>query len=88
MDWNLLLTIGGYLLGMGVIYGTLKAKIENVDKQQSCIDKRMDNIEERHNAAIDGIRSEVRGINDTLNQLVGKIDMFFTLYNKETNNHE
>ena len=86
MDWNLLLTIGGYLLGMGVIYGSLKSKIENVDKQQSCIDKRMDNIEERHNAAIDGIRSEVRGINDTLNQLVGKIDMFFQMYKKENNN--
>lgn len=85
MDWNLLLTVGGYLLGMGVVYGTLKAKIENVDKQQSCIDKRLDNIEERHNAAIDGIRTEVREINATLNQLVGKIDWFFAMYKENKN---
>jgi len=83
----MVLTIGGYLLGIGVVYGTLKTRIDNVDKQNNCIEKRMDGIEERHTAAIDGIRTEVREINATLNQLVGKIDWFFSMY-KDKDNHE
>jgi hypothetical protein len=86
MDWSLIITIGGYLLGIGVVYGTLKQKISALEKYQEANDKRMDTFEDRHNIAIDGIREEIRSINGTLNQLVGKIDLFFSMYCKDGKN--
>ena len=86
MDLGMLLTIGGYLLGIGVVYGVLKTRIDNLERQKPICDKRFDSIEENHNSAIDGIRQEVKGIANTLNQLVGKIEMFLQLYNKDNHN--
>jgi len=83
MDCTLMLTIGGYLLGIGVVYGVLKTRIDNVEKQQCFHEKRMDSLEENHTKAIQGIRDEIRGIAATLNQLVGKIDGFFQQYKEE-----
>jgi len=83
MDFTLMLTIGGYLLGIGVVYGVLKTRIDNVEKQQCFHEKRMDSLEENHTKAIQGIRDEIRGIAATLNQLVGKIDGFFQQYKEE-----
>ena len=86
MDFSMLLTIGGYLLGIGVVYGVLKTRIDNLERQRHICNKRFDSIEENHNSAIDGIRQEVKGIANTLNQLVGKIEMFLQLYNKDNHN--
>ena len=86
MDFSLLLTIGGYLLGIGVVYGVLKTRIDNLERQKPICDKRFDSIEENHNNAIYGIREEVKSIANTLNQLVGKIDLFFQLYQKDNHN--
>jgi len=86
MDLTTAMTIGGYLLGIGVIYGVLKTKIDNLSNQKQACDKRFDAIEENHNTAIDGIREEVKSIANTLNQLVGKIDLFFQLYKKDNHN--
>jgi len=83
VDWNMILTIGGYLLGIGIVYGTLKTRLDNLEKQQCFHEKRMDGLEESHSRAITGIREEIRGIAATLNQLVGKIDGFFTQYKEE-----
>ena len=83
MELSLMLTVGGYLIGIGVVYGILKTRIDNVEKQQCFHEKRMDSLEENHTKAIQGIRDEIRGIAATLNQLVGKIDGFFQQYNKE-----
>lgn len=86
MDFSTVLTIGGYLLGIGVVYGVLKTEIQNLKQQRGICDKRFDSIEENHNTAIDGIREEVKSIANTLNQLVGKIDLFFQLYKKDNHN--
>lgn len=86
MDLGILLTIGGYLLGIGVVYGVLKTRIDNLERQRQICDKRFDTIEENHSTAIDGIREEVKSIANTLNQLVGKIDLFFQLYKKDNHN--
>ena len=86
MDLGTLLNIGGYLLGIGVIYGVLKTEIENLKSRTKSCDKRFESIEENHNNAIDGIREEVKSIANTLNQLVGKIDLFFQLYQKDNHN--
>ena len=86
MDLGILLTIGGYLIGIGVVYGVLKTEIENLKRQRTACDKRFDAIEENHNTAIDGIREEVKSIANTLNQLVGKIDLLFQLYKKDNHN--
>lgn len=83
MDWTLIITVGFYILGIGVSYGILKTRIDNLDKQQCFHEKRMDSLEENHTKAIQGIRDEIRGIAATLNQLVGKIDGFFQQYTKE-----
>lgn len=85
MELSLVLTIGGYLLGIGVVYGVLKTRIDNLERQKETCDKRFDNIEEQHSSAIDGIREEVKLISTTLNQLVGKIDMFFSMYKEKSN---
>ncbi|NCB45039.1 MAG: hypothetical protein EOM59_20805 [Clostridia bacterium] len=86
MDLTTAMTIGGYLLGIGVIYGVLKTKIDNLTNQKQACDKRFDTIERNHTDAIDGIREEVKSIANTLNQLVGKIDLFFQIYNKDNHN--
>ena len=83
MDFDSILQIAGTVFGIGLAYGLLKAEITALKGQRQICDKRFDSIEETHNNSIEGIRGEVKSIANTLNQLVGKIDLFFQLYNKD-----
>lgn len=87
MDLDLALQIAGTLFTVGLAYGLLKADIIALKNQRSICDKKFESIEKRHDSSTEGIRAEVKSISNTLNQLVGKIDLFFQLYNKD-NQHE
>lgn len=82
-----IIQIAVLLVGIGATYGVLNQKITNlVCNKQSC-DKRFEVIEREHDATNQQIRDEIKQISGALNQLIGKIDVFFALYKHNEKEH-
>jgi tetrahydromethanopterin S-methyltransferase subunit G len=66
------------LLGAGVSivysFAFLTARVEQSEKQQSVIEKRLDGLESRLDARNDQIQSKLDSINEKVDRLVGEID--------------
>lgn len=75
-----IIQIGTILVSLGVVYGVLNQKINGILNQRKVCGKRFENIEREHNETNKQIRDEIKQISGSLNQLTGKIDLFFSMY--------
>jgi len=73
-----LITIALAVLGYAVGYGILNQKVNDLRDQRKNCDKRFENIENEHASSNKQLTDTVHNIEATLNQLVGRIDMFFS----------
>lgn len=69
-------------------YGALNQKINGMFGDRENCYKRFQAIESNHTNSFEGIRSEMSAMNSTLNQLVGQINTFFSLYNANEKEHQ
>jgi inorganic pyrophosphatase len=82
-----IIQIGILLVGLGVTYGVLNQKIIGLMSTKQGCDKRFEIIEREHDATNQQIRDEIKQISGALNQLIGKIDVFFALYKHNEKEH-
>jgi len=73
-----LITIALAVLGYAIGYGILNQKVNDLRDQRKNCDKRFENIESEHASSNKQLTDTVHNIEATLNQLVGRIDMFFS----------
>lgn len=72
------ITIALAVLGYAIGYGILNQKVNDLRDQRKLCDKRFDNIESEHASSNKTLTDTVHNIESTLNQLVGRLDMFFS----------
>lgn len=65
------------LVIVGIAWGKIQTQLDEVLKHKTSCNERFKSIEEEHNSAIADIRDDMKSISGALNQLIGKIDMFF-----------
>ena len=65
------------LIVVGIAWGKIQTQIDEVLKHRNTCNDRFKSIEEEHNSAIADMRNDMKSISGALNQLIGKIDMFF-----------
>lgn len=79
-----LITIVSAAIMFAFGYGTLAQKVKDITEHKKTCEKRFDCIEKDHQDNNKQLTDTVRQIEKTLDQLVGKIDMFFEHFFKET----
>lgn len=82
-----IIQIGILLVGIGATYGVLNQKIAGLACTKQNCDKRFEVIEREHDSTNQQIRDEIKQISGALNQLIGKIDVFFALYKYNEKEH-
>lgn len=82
-----IIQIGVLLVGLGATYGVLNQKITGILCSKNDCDRRFEGIEKEHDATNQQIRDEIKQISGALNQLIGKIDVFFALYKHNEKEH-
>lgn len=81
MDIQFVIQLIVMLLPIGVVYGILKNKVDALgESRRECI-RRFERIEVEHDATISDIRTEIRLMSASLNQLIGMIN---TIFKQET----
>lgn len=65
---------------VGIGYGTLKTKIDEMSKFRDGCNQKFRDIELNHKNSMDVLQNQMNTINNTLNQLVGQMQMFLKLY--------
>ena len=71
------ITVVSLVIAYAVGYGILNQKVNDLRDQRKLCEKRFDNIESEHASSNKQLTDIVHNIEATLNQLVGRIDMFF-----------
>ena len=82
-----IIQIGILLVGLGATYGVLNQKINGILCGREGCAKRFEGIEREHDSTNQQIRDEIKQISGALNQLIGKIDVFFALYKYNEKEH-
>ena len=72
------ITVVSLAIAYAVGYGILNQKVNDLRDQRKNCDKRFENIENEHASSNKQLTDTVHNIEATLNQLVGRIDMFFS----------
>ena len=72
------ITVVSLVIAYAVGYGILNQKVNDLRDQRKNCDKRFENIENEHASSNKQLTDTVHNIEATLNQLVGRIDMFFS----------
>ena len=72
------ITVVSLVIAYAVGYGILNQKVNDLRDQRKLCDKRFDNIESEHASSNKTLTDTVHNIESTLNQLVGRLDMFFS----------
>lgn len=84
MNWSLIIGIAVQALVWIVVfsygYGKLNQRIASVEETKRSCNERFRKIENEHSSTIQDIREEIKSISSSLNQLIGKIDVFFKMY--------
>lgn len=73
-----LITIALAVLGYAAGYGILNQKVNDLRDQRKVCENRFEKVETEHDASIKSLTDTVHNIETTLNQLVGRLDMFFS----------
>jgi hypothetical protein len=81
---TLILSVAVNLIIVGIAYGTIKTKLDEVMNHRGTCNDRFKAIEINHNSAINEMSNEMKAMSGSLNQLIGKIDMFFAQQHLET----
>ena len=72
------ITVVSLVIAYAVGYGILNQKVNDLRDQRKLCEKRFDNIESEHATSNKTLTDTVHNIESTLNQLVGRLDMFFS----------
>ena len=72
------ITVVSLVIAYAVGYGILNQKVNDLRDHRKLCEKRFDNIESEHASSNKQLTDIVHNIEATLNQLVGRIDMFFS----------
>jgi len=72
------ITVVSLVIAYAIGYGILNQKVNDLRDQRKNCDKRFENIESEHASSNKQLTDTVHNIEATLNQLVGRIDMFFS----------
>lgn len=70
------------LVIIGIAWGKIQAQLDETTKHSVACNERFKAVEENHASAIADIRDDMKAISGALNQLIGKIDMFFAQQHK------
>lgn len=73
-----LITIALAVLGYAIGYGILNQKVTDLRDQRKVCEKRFEKVETETDASIKTLTETVHSIDKTLNQLVGRLDMYFS----------
>ena len=76
---TLALAIGTALIG----YGSLHQKVKDICEHRKVCERRFEAIESDHDSNIKGIREEIKSISALLNQLIGKIDIYMKIKERQ-----
>ena len=72
------ITVASLVIAYAIGYGILNQKVNDLRDQRKNCDKRFENIENEHASSNKQLTDTVHNIESTLNQLVGRLDMFFS----------
>jgi seryl-tRNA synthetase len=72
------------LVLIGIAWGQLTSKVNELRSNRTNCMERFKQIENQHNEAIQDIRDDMKAISGSLNQLIGKIDLFFAHYERRS----
>lgn len=72
------ITVASLVIAYAVGYGILNQKVNDLRDHRKLCEKRFDNIESEHATSNKTLTNTVHNIESTLNQLVGRLDMFFS----------
>ena len=72
------ITVVSLVIAYAVGYGILNQKVNDLRDQRKVCENRFEKVETEHDASIKSLTDTVHNIETTLNQLVGRLDMFFS----------
>jgi len=75
----LIVTVAINLVVIGIAYGTLKAKIDDTVNYRKNCEQRFRDIEANHTSKYDALQQQLNAVNNSVNQMIGKLEMFFKI---------
>lgn len=85
MEWiyALMLQVASTLVIIGIAWGIMSAKVkamqEQICQERERHEQRFRDIETNHKSSMDILQNQMNVMNNTMNQMIGRLDMFFKM---------